>query len=223
MTRRVHICNYGIGNLHSVMRAFEYMGAECISCESPSMLTDVERLIIPGVGAFASCMDAFVAHGFEPRVREIIDSGVPVLGICVGMQMLADASEEFGVHKGLGIIPGRVRAIPAIAADGARLPVPHISWSRLYPGGHGWQGTAFETIGQHPEVYFVHSFHLECEKPDNLLAQFEYGGHRLTAAVIRGNIMGVQFHPEKSGETGLSIIANFLNQMPIEPRMKAVA
>ena len=103
---RVHICNYGIGNIHSVIRAFEHLGAECVNCTDPAMLEDVERLVIPGVGAFASCMQAFQGAGFERPVRRIIDSGQPVLGICVGMQMLADLSEEFGEHKGIGVIPG---------------------------------------------------------------------------------------------------------------------
>lgn len=208
--RRVHICNYGIGNIHSVIRAFEHAGAECINCTDPSMLTDVDRLVIPGVGAFASCMDAFRAHGFQDPVMRIIDSTTPVLGICVGMQMLADASEEFGVHPGLGIIPGRVRAIPQTAADGGRLPVPHISWSALRQGGHPWEGTPFGDVEKETQVYFVHSYQLDCANPENLLARFEYGGHLLTAAVIRDNVVGVQFHPEKSGEAGLAIIRGFL-------------
>jgi glutamine amidotransferase len=213
-TPRVHICNYGIGNIYNVIRAFERVGAECVNCTDPSMLEDVSRLVIPGVGAFASCMDAFTSYGFEPRVREIIADGHPVLGICVGLQMLADVGEEFGTHAGLGIIPGRVREIPHSTAQGQQLAVPHITWSGLVPGPHAWKGTLFDGVEPGSEVYFVHSFHFECEKPENLLASFEYGGHQLTAAVAKDNVMGVQFHPEKSGKTGLSIIAGFLDLEP---------
>jgi imidazole glycerol-phosphate synthase subunit HisH len=210
-TQRVHICNYGIGNIHSVIRAFEHVGAECINCTDPAMLTDVERLVIPGVGAFASCMNAFRSHGFQDPVMRIIDSSTPVLGICVGMQMLADASEEFGAHAGLGVVPGRVVPIPQTTTDGDRLPVPHISWSALQQGGHIWEGTPFNNLERGAEVYFVHSYQLDCANPENLLARFEYGGHLLTAAVIRDNVVGVQFHPEKSSAAGLSIIRGFLD------------
>lgn len=208
---RVHICNYGIGNIHSVIRAFEHVGAECVNCTDPAMLEEVERLVIPGVGAFLSCMDAFRGAGFEAPVRRIIDSGKPVLGICVGMQMLADFSEEFGEHRGIGVIPGRVRMIPAVATDGEKLSVPHISWSGLRAGGASWNGTAFDRLTEGDEVYFVHSYYFDCEHPADRLAQFEYGGHALTAAVIKDNVVGVQFHPEKSSDPGLSILDRFVS------------
>jgi imidazole glycerol-phosphate synthase subunit HisH len=209
---RVHICNYGIGNIHSVIRAFEHLGAECVNCTDPAMLRDVERLVIPGVGAFASCMQAFRGAGFEPPVRRIIDSGKPVLGICVGMQMLADVSEEFGEHQGIGVISGRVRIIPAVTTDGEQLPVPHISWSGLRPGGTSWDETPFDRLREGDEVYFVHSYYFDCERAADQLAQFEYGGHSLTAAVKKENVVGVQFHPEKSSDPGLSIIDRFIAQ-----------
>lgn len=209
-TKRVHVCNYGIGNIHSVIRAFEHVGAECINATDPSMLRDVERLVIPGVGAFASCIDAFRGQGFEAPVMDIVRSEVPVLGICVGMQMLADVSEEFGTHSGLGLIPGRVRAIPQTTVDDQRLSVPHISWSGLLPGSHDWEGTPFAATPERSEVYFVHSYYFDCANADNLLAQFEYGGHRLTAAIAKDNVIGVQFHPEKSGPVGLALVERFL-------------
>jgi imidazole glycerol-phosphate synthase subunit HisH len=209
---RVHICNYGIGNIHSVIRAFEHLGAECVNCTDPSMLSDVERLVIPGVGAFASCMQAFQRAGFEQPVRRIIDSGQPVLGICVGMQMLADLSEEFGEHRGIGVIPGRVRMIPSVTTDGEQLSVPHISWSGLRSGGASWEQTPFDRLQEGDEVYFVHSYYFDCERPADRLAQFEYGGHALTAAVMKDNVLGVQFHPEKSNGPGLSILGRFISQ-----------
>lgn len=206
---KVHVCNYGIGNIHNVIRAVEHIGAECINCTSPDMLKDVERLIIPGVGAFNACMDAFTAQGFHDPVMRIVDSGTKVLGICVGMQMLAEESEEFGLHKGLGLIPGRVVRIPDRAVDGTAVPVPHISWTELLPGGASWSGTPLESLPPQSHAYFVHSYAFECASRENLLATFEYGGRNHTAAVINGQLMGTQFHPEKSGEAGLSILRAF--------------
>lgn len=211
--RKVTILDYGVGNLRSVARALEVAGGEPVLAPSAFLAREAERLVIPGVGAFASCIAGVNRHGFDDVIRQIVASGRPVLGICVGMQMLFEASEEFGEHAGLGLLPGRVRAIPRLSPDGVRRKVPHIGWSRLLEpeGGRGDAGTPLQgQVGQ-ADVYFVHSFAAEPADPADRLADTIYGGARLAAAVARGNLTGVQFHPEKSGPAGLAMLRRFLD------------
>lgn len=208
---RVHVCNYGIGNIHNILRALRHVGAEVVDCTSPDQLTDVERLVIPGVGAFSACIDAFTQMGFREPVMEVIESGTDVLGICVGMQMLADISEEFGEFKGLGVITGRVRRLPEAAADGTPLAVPHISWSKLLDPGARWEGTPLQAISSGAYAYFIHSYFFDCAQNENQLATFSYGERMFTAAVRKGRVFGTQFHPEKSAEPGLRVLQAFVS------------
>ena len=206
----VHICDYGSGNILSVERALEKVGARVVRCTSPDQLTDVSGLIIPGVGAFANCMRSLTERGFAEPIRRLAASGIPVLGICVGMQILATRSEEFGITEGLGIIPGTVKQIADFAPDGARLKRPHVGWSQLRSAGQPWQESPLETVAEGSAVYFVHSFHFVPDDRRHLLAAVDYGGEPVVAAVRTERVFGVQFHPEKSGATGLKFLDAFV-------------
>lgn len=206
----VHICDYGSGNILSVERALEKVGATVRRCASPAELTDVRALIIPGVGAFGDCIDSVRERGFEKPILELAASGAWILGICVGMQILASRSEEFGLHDGLGIIPGTVSLIPERAADGSRLKRPHVGWSELRTAGEPWTGSPLSEVGEGAAVYFVHSFHFIPDDRRNLMAVARYGGEAVNAAVRDRRVFGVQFHPEKSGQTGLRILQKFV-------------
>jgi glutamine amidotransferase len=207
---RVLVVDYGSGNLYSVRRALESCGADAdidVSAD-PAALATADRLVVPGVGAFADAMHGFTARGWVEPVRRYAASGRPLLGICVGMQMLMAASEEFGVHEGLGLIPGRVVAIPRQDTDGARLKVPSIGWTPIEVADG-----APPSLRDHPAggaVYLVHSFHALPDDPRHRVATYAFGVHAVTAAVARDNILGLQFHPEKSGAAGLAIMRRFV-------------
>ena len=207
---RVHICDYGSGNILSVERALEKVGAEVVRCTSPDQLTDVRGLIIPGVGAFADCMRGVRERGFEQPIHRLVEQGVWVLGICVGMQILATQSEEFGITQGLGIVPGTVKQLPETAPDGSRLKRPHVGWSELRRHQQSWEGSPLERIEEGTAAYFVHSFHLVPDDEKHRLADASYVGAPVSAAVRSDRVFGVQFHPEKSGRTGLAFLEGFL-------------
>jgi len=214
MGRSVSILDYGVGNLRSVARAFEICGADPVLVASPKNAADAERLVIPGVGAFGSCVAAVRSRGFDVAIdRMVNDNERPVMGICVGMQMLLDESEEFGPVPGLGYIPGKV--IPLAKQVGeVRRKVPHIGWSGLFPGAGAtterWIQTPLSAVEPGAEVYFVHSYNAAPERREDVLAVVDYLGEPVCAAVQKNNLVGFQFHPEKSGPVGLSILRRFL-------------
>lgn len=212
MSRKVTIIDYGIGNLYSVARSFEVSGAEVLLTSDHSHIADADRLVLPGVGAFADGMAGLTQRGQVEPLRRFIETGRPFLGICVGMQLLLDVGEEFGEHAGLGIIPGRVKPVPATQEDGTPHRIPHIGWNilRAPQGGPGWGGGLLSGLGAEPAVYFVHSFTPVPEHEDHRLADCYYNGRRISAVVRSGNVHGCQFHPEKSGPIGLKIVENFL-------------
>lgn len=213
MSKTVTLIDYGIGNLLSVSRAFEHCGATVILAHDAAEIEQAERLVLPGVGAFADGMQGLKERGLIDAIRRYASSGRPLMGICLGMQMLATASDEFGAHEGLNLIPGRVRAISRVAADGAPLKTPHIGWSPLQrPLQVDWTGTILETTAPESSVYLVHSFAVEPVDPADILSHCLYGGHRIAAVIRRDAVYGCQFHPEKSGPVGLRIIEDFLAQ-----------
>mgnify|MGYP006194910347 FL=1 len=199
------LIDYGAGNLHSVHNALKAAGAGDVHVTAdPDIVAKADRIVLPGVGAFAHCMEALSAidgmvAAMEQRVRV---EGIPFLGICVGMQLLADAGVEHGTTRGLGWIGGTVRAI-APAAD---LKIPHMGWNDVVPT----QGAPLIEAG---EAYFLHSYHFDATDDADVLATTDHGG-RLVAAVGRDNIMGVQFHPEKSQAYGINFLKRFLEWMP---------
>ncbi len=209
---KVTIIDYGLSNLLSVQHAFAHFGAETLLTSKPEDVLSAEALVLPGVGAFKDGMDGLEKLGLVEPICKKAAEGTPLLGICLGMQMLFDESEEFGLHKGLGLIPGRVVKIPDTAADGKPQRVPHISWNPLYPGGGraDFAGTALAGVRPGEECYFIHSYEAKPADPADCLAYTTYGGREICAAATHGSVLGCQFHPEKSGTVGLKIIEKFL-------------
>ncbi|MDM4767514.1 imidazole glycerol phosphate synthase subunit HisH [Pelomonas sp. SE-A7] len=209
----VTVIDYGSGNLFSVARALEHVGAEARLSHGPAEIEQAERLLLPGVGAFEDGMQGLRERGLIEAIRRYASSGKPLLGICLGMQMLASVGEEFGVHEGLGLIPGRVVPVPAVDLDGSAQKIPHIGWADLSPAAPGaWQDSIFAGTAEGSSVYLVHSFQFRPDDEANRLADCFYGGHRIAAAVRSGRIVGCQFHPEKSGEAGLALLRAFVQQ-----------
>ncbi len=167
--------------------------------------------MLPGVGAFAEGMRGLHERGLVEPLRRFAASGRPLLGICLGMQLLATTSEEFGEHEGLQIIPGRVQPIPDYSIEGQRLRVPSVGWRELVrPEHRDWSDTPLRAVNGDSEVYLVHSFHVVPQCQSHRLAHYVHGGHQITAAIKADSVIGFQFHPEKSGELGLSILREFL-------------
>jgi glutamine amidotransferase len=211
-TPDVAVIDYGMGNLLSVRRALEYCGATVTVTADPTAILAASRVVLPGVGAFSDGMAELRRTGLDDVMREVAVRGRPVLGICLGMQMMLEESEEFGSTRGLGLISGRVIAVPSRAVDGEALKIPHIGWNALMPSGAsaGWQGTFLRETRPGEAVYFVHSFMAEPSEPRYRVADCIYGGRRISAVVGQGNLFGCQFHPEKSGPTGLTMLRTFL-------------
>ncbi len=220
---KITIINYGLSNLLSVERAFLHFGASVEITSDPAVVAAATALVLPGVGAFEDGMKGLDNLGLTAAIQAAAAKGIPLLGICLGMQMLFDESDEFGLHKGLGLIPGRVEKILPETAEGAPQRVPNIGWSALTPAGCDVQGvagfsgaptsfggTALASVPELGECYFVHSFEAKPTNPADRLADTVYGGRRICAAAQKGNVLGTQFHPEKSGPVGLSIIKEYL-------------
>lgn len=204
----IGIVDYGAGNLKSVFHAFDAVGVEAELCSHPSALGEYEKLVLPGVGAFGWCYKN-LAEGdwIEPLSKRVLQEKVPILGICVGMQLMAESSQEGGMHPGLGWIKGEV-----VAFDGAAtgVKVPHIGWNSV---SFSREHAVVAGIPNESDVYFVHSYHFRCADRADVLASCEYG-LSFAAAVARENIVGIQFHPEKSQERGIQIIRNFSHWKP---------
>jgi len=208
---KVTVIDYGMGNLLSVRRALEHLGAEVTLSSDPTDILTAARIVLPGVGAFGDGMQALDASGLSDAVRNAANAGVPVLGICLGAQMLFDSSEEFGKYQGLGLIPGQVLAIPTQGCAGETLKVPHMGWANLHPANdHRFDNALLAHTAPDSAVYFVHSFQAHPDDPADIAAVCDYAGNRLTAMVSHGNVFGCQFHPEKSGPVGLHILQQFL-------------
>ena len=208
---KVVIIDYGVGNLLSVKRAVEECGAEAIVSSDPDVVARGDRVILPGVGAFPNGVKALESLGLVEVIKAIAADGIPLLGICLGMQLLFDESEEHGVTKGLGIIPGRVVPIPNLSPNGASLKIPHVGWNSLVASeGVTWDGTLLQNSGPDDAFYFVHSFMVEPMDLQMRIADCLYGGNLIAAVVGHRNVLGCQFHPEKSGRKGLQLLDKFL-------------
>ena len=198
----VAIVDYGVGNLFSLKCSLLSVGAEVVVTADPAVLADADQIILPGVGAFADAARKLREAELDKALVALAERGKPLLGICLGMQMLFEKSYEFGEHTGLGLIPGSVKPIRDVIPED--LKIPHIGWNAL---DFQKNSPLFSQIKEGDYVYFVHSFYAtDCE--DYVLATAEYGAP-LTAAVAKGNILGCQFHPEKSGSVGLAILKAF--------------
>lgn len=199
----IAIIDYGVGNLFSLASSFGFIGQEAIVTADEAEIAKADRLILPGVGAFGDAAKKLRDSGLDRVVLREVKAGKPLLGICLGMQLLFEKSYEYGEHEGLGLIKGAVKPIRDVISDD--LKVPHIGWNSLQFGKE--KSLLFRYLKEGDFVYFVHSFYgADCE--ESVIATTEYGA-TLTAAVANGNVYGTQFHPEKSGEVGLSILRAF--------------
>ena len=198
----IAIVDYGVGNLFSLKSSFAAIGAEVVVTASEQVLKEADKIILPGVGAFEDAANKLRQTGLDRVLIELAGRGKPLMGICLGMQLLFEKSYEFGEHEGLGLIPGAVKPIrDVIPAD---YKIPHIGWNALH---FQKESPLFSSVCDGDCVYFVHSFYAaDCE--EYVIATSEYGVE-LTAAVQKGNVFGCQFHPEKSGKTGLAILRAF--------------
>jgi len=203
----INIIDYEMGNLRSVEKAFERLGFAARVSADPSDIATADKVVLPGVGAFRDCIGNLRAGGFVEPLLAHVAADKPLLGICVGMQMLFDESEEFGRYKGLGLIPGKVRRFPAgMEEEGERLKVPHMGWNTL----HLRQDSPLLCgIEEGSYVYFVHSYYCAADNPQDVAASCRYGEVEFCASVWHDNILATQFHPEKSQAIGLQIFQNF--------------
>lgn len=207
----VAVIDYGVGNLLSVTRALEVCGARVALVHTASEIERATHLVLPGVGAFADGMAGLGERGLIEPIRAYAATHKPFLGICLGMQMMLDVSEEFGEHAGLGLIPGRVVHIPKTDEHGRPHKIPHIGWSELLHGPQAvrWDRTIMDGIVEGSDVYFVHSFMAMPTDQSHRLAETSYHGRIVSGVIQSGNMFGCQFHPERSGAVGLRILKNF--------------
>ena len=201
----IAIVDYNMGNLASVKNAFAKLGKDTIVESDSSKFNDYDKLILPGVGAFGDAMEHLRERNMIDSIKEFAASGKPMLGICLGMQLLFDSSEEFGEHEGLGLIKGSVTAFDA-AAFSEPLKVPHMGWNRMFTKEHA----LFNGLDENHYLYFVHTYHVNCADENDIIGTTDYG-YKFTSAVAHNNVMGIQPHPEKSHENGLKILENFIN------------
>lgn len=206
------VVDYGMGNLFSVQRALEHCGAAVEITSDPQKILTADKLILPGVGAFADGMKELSRRELVNPLRQYAASGRPFLGICLGMQLMLSVGEEFGIHEGLNLVPGRVIKIPPPGIDGPSYKVPHTGWNELWPQASlSWEKTILHDFTPGESVYFVHSFMVALDRLEDRLAFARYGGHEITAVLRSGNIFGCQFHPEKSATAGLKILRAFVS------------
>lgn len=199
----VAIVDYGVGNLFSLESSLAAIGEKAVVSKDENFIAEADRIILPGVGAFGDAAQKLRASGLDRAVIKAADDGRPIMGICLGMQMLFEKSFEFGCHDGLGLIKGEIRPISEVIDD--KLKIPHIGWNALRFRGEA--SPIFKYINDGDYVYFVHSFYgADCD--ESVIADTEYGAY-LTAAVAKDNVYGCQFHPEKSGNVGLRILKAF--------------
>lgn len=201
------IVDYGCGNLFSLVQAFRHIGEDSCQTSDPKEIETAERLVLPGVGAFKDGMDGLRHRKLVNAVRSAADGGKPLLGVCLGMQLLADEGEEFGTQEGLGIISGRVTRIPESRGGSDLVRIPNVGWRKLQVR----QSAHFlpQDIGM---VYFAHSYFLSVDHPRDVAATTRINGFDMTVSVRCNNVFGCQFHPEKSGEPGLAILRRFLEE-----------
>jgi imidazole glycerol-phosphate synthase subunit HisH len=198
----VVLIDAGTGNLRSVQKALESIGANVLRTDDPDKVVNAKKVVLPGVGAFGDFMSGLRARGLEPVIKDVVARGIPLLGICVGMQALFDIGEEMGEHAGLGLLSGRV----ARFAESLSVKIPHTGWNQLTAKS---DALLFDQVNDGAYVYFNHSYYCQPWNSSDVVAETDYG-LRYACAVQRDNIFGVQFHPEKSQRVGLQILKNFL-------------
>lgn len=210
--RRVGVIDYGVGNLRSVANALKRVGANPIISDDANTLMECERIVFPGVGAFAYGKEALCAKGLDRVVLDAVAAEKPLLGICVGMQLMFERSSEFGDHEGLGVIPGDITRFETSASEQQTLRLPNVNWLPIATSTHveGLAEKLLDGVTANSRFYFVHSYHAQSTNP-LAVATSHYGGQSFAAAVGKGSMFATQFHPEKSGPDGLKMLNKFVN------------
>ena len=201
----IAIVDYNMGNLASVKNAMNLLGSEVVVESDPEKLKEYDKIILPGVGAYGDAMEHLQSRGMDEALKSYAQSGNYMLGVCLGMQLLFESSEEFGITEGLGLIEGRVTAFDTTKFED-NLKVPHMGWNRVFTQDH----PLFKGLDDAHYLYFVHSFHVNCANKTDSIGKTMYG-YEFTSAVAHNNILGIQPHPEKSHKNGLQILKNFIN------------
>ena len=205
----IAIVDYGVGNLQSLKKAFAYFGVTTSIEEDAAQIEKADALVLPGVGSFEAGMRGLHVRHLAGTVKSFSEAGKPILGICLGAQLLLDEGHEFGIHKGLGIISGNVVRFPEFPQ---KEKVPHVGWNGVrQPSTVSWTGSILQGLGDEPEFYFVHSYILVPDATEHILGRTTYGGVEFCSVIKKGNTIGVQFHPEKSGKIGLALIKNYID------------
>jgi len=208
MKKKIAVIDYGVGNIRSVENAISWLGYDVKLTREEKHLREADLLILPGVGAFEKGLTGLKKYTLVPILTDlVINNKKPILGICLGMQLLADTSEENGLHKGLGWIPGDVKKLDF----SERYPVPHVGWNNI---NIKFEGPLFSRTPENPHFYFDHSFHFVCKSSENVLATCKYG-NEIIVAVNKENIWGVQFHPEKSQNNGLKLLRGIVESLQV--------
>ena len=210
----VVVIDLGIGNLMSIIRGLEYCGAKVIVTSNPEIILNSSHVVLPGDGAFKFAMEQVKKRNLLNTLKSFDKSNSNLLGICIGMQMLFDESSEFESSEGLGLISGKVVAIPNKSMNGKKLTLPHIGWNNLQKSDHlkNWNETLLENNKVKDEMYFIHSYMAVPTNSSCKVAECIYGGHKIAAVVMKNKITGCQFHPEKSGNLGLKILKKFIEK-----------
>lgn len=209
---KIAIIDYGMGNLYSIASACRKVGLKPLISRDKKLIMECSAVILPGVGAYNEAMKRLNNWDLIDTINEFVISGKKLFGICLGMQLLFSSSSEFGDTLGLNIIKGKVKKIDALT-NNPSLKIPYIGWNKIYQKDIEWDNTYFNGIDQDCRMYFVHSYYVEPDQKQNILAQSYFNTNTFCSAIIYGNIFAVQFHPEKSGDLGLRIYSNFKKEL----------
>lgn len=210
---KIAIVDYEMGNLFSIQRACAWAGHEAVVTNRAEEILDAEGVVLPGVGAFGDAMAALRRRDLVSVLKDFAASGKPLMGVCLGMQLLMRESEEFGCHHGLAILEGRSVRLSPSKENGRTMKVPHVGWTRIFPAAAGgWKGTPLRGVAEGDYMYFVHSYYVAPDSPSVRLANSAFGESTFCAALRHKNIFACQFHPERSSAPGLTIYKNFFDE-----------
>lgn len=212
-THKIVIVDYNLGNLFSVANMCDHLGFDAKISSNKNEILDSDFLILPGVGAFGDAMATLKSLDLIEPIRDFVNSGKPIMGVCLGMQLLFTESEEFGNNKGLGIVNGVVKRFPAYTKNGERVKIPQIEWNSIHVRDNSqFQNSPLKDCSENDFMYFVHSYYVVPEDESVVLTTTDYGGVSYCSSILSKNVFACQFHPEKSAHNGISIYSNFLNQ-----------
>ena len=209
MSKKIVIVDYGLGNLYSIEQACSQLGYSTIFSSNSKDILGASNLILPGVGSFEVAMKQLNDFNLIETLKKFVKTGKPLMGVCLGMQLLFDESDEFGNHHGLGIIKGKIVKFPEIVKN-QKIRIPHIGWNKIFKSEMEWNNTPLKNTNNESLMYFVHSYYAVPESNTNILTLSSYSGFEFCSSVKKDNVFGFQFHPEKSGKEGLIIYDNFL-------------